>query len=105
MCGPDSWETYNDNRPKFGTVGVWPSRIEEHERCGVTTEQFPQWWSNVFDFETDEWRSAEPDILPDNWFAILYEVADDYARIDNNQVIFDPAHAMEILRTQTDFPR
>lgn len=70
-------------KPRFGFSGNAPSKIEFHERCAVTAEQF------------DAWRSADFTArIPRGWDLVAYDVDDRQGwRYDNNQVVFNPAYA------------
>lgn len=97
-------------RPRFGEIGPTPCTdglgdIKEHEVCGVTSDQFPQWWNREYDWETGETHVLVPDELPKDWWAKIFDVPDEHVRIGRMQVVFDRSKAVEVFRTRNRFPR
>lgn len=96
---------YHGDYPSYGSVLETPCSDPSFDGkdwgpehvFGTLPEQFPRWWS---------WYDPEePPTLRERWFAVLYEVPEEAAYVGRNQVIFDSYAAVEILRTQTDFPK
>lgn len=101
-----------DNTPLYGSCLETPAsdpKLEYvkfgHEFIFGTLEwQFDRWWSP---YEWDSYDYSKPvyrKVLEGNWYATKYEVEDDACYIGTNQVIFDSYRAVEVYRTQTDFP-
>lgn len=110
LCTRKNGIGIDDPRPNYGYIGKPPMSINPEERCGTTTEQFPTWWGRKVNFIGNGWDWEDagpdvPDVLPEGWNAVLFDVPDDAARIDRGQVVFKIAKAREIFRTRTDFPR
>ena len=98
--------------PNFGSRGNPPSnRMMEYERCAVTSRQFNDWitpQSNKCRYEKEYCYGAEncrhcpvqgdtPLSMPPQWHIVAYTVDDSKEgidwRIDENQIIFNPAFA------------
>lgn len=73
-------------KPAFGTVGISPATIMEHERCAVTATQFRAWQGSSFVARKyRDWDLAAYDLPVSgkntDW------------REDNNQIVFNPEYA------------
>lgn len=100
------FSSYN-NAPDYGQSLECPSEDpkmkhlwcnEKYEEAqshvfGTLPEQFPRWWG-----------TGQKD-MPENWYAVQYEVPAEDVCVGTNQVSFLPARAKRIMLTQTDFPR
>jgi hypothetical protein len=105
--------------PNFGHVGMPPYRMMAHERCAVTAEQWADWVGTDTSCQyttADCYGSNYCDECPirrsfqerPNWDIVAYWVEDHMKgtdwRIDNGQIIFNPAFAINMgVITYDDF--
>ncbi len=93
------------DNPNYGACLEPPQSIEsglshinldnfKHYIFGTLPEQFDRWWSRV-----------ERDNLREKWWAVLYDVPPEAVVIGKNQVMFDSYAAVEVFKTQSEYPR
>ncbi len=99
---------YDDREsvPNFGLWGSPPLTVMmEHERCAVTAVQWDSWIAPDYSCHndcSDHCKCPARFILnmTDKWHIVCYWVEDDARgtdwRIDNNQVVFNPAFAINL---------